>query len=95
MSVIRLGNPAVPVKITGGGTYLAKLEHVWQAARRYAKQHRYDGIETYSVADISPLWAYVAAWFTRLEIPFKLPVDVYQLDDRRTTWVAEWTNRLN
>lgn len=41
MSVIRLGSPAIPVKITEQGTCLAKLEHVWQAARRFAKRNGY------------------------------------------------------
>lgn len=53
MSVIRLGNPAVPVKITEHGTYLAKLEHVWQAARRYAKRHGYEVVESYGVVDVA------------------------------------------
>jgi hypothetical protein len=54
MNVIRLGNPAVPVKITERGTCLAKLEHVWQAARQYAylKGHKVD--EAYGVVDVAP-----------------------------------------
>lgn len=54
MSVIRLGNPAIPVKITESGTCLAKLEHVWQAARRYAGRNGYKVIETYGVMGIAP-----------------------------------------
>lgn len=54
MSIIRLGSPAVPVKITEYGTCLAKLEHVWQAGRRYAKQKGYQVIETYGVVSIAP-----------------------------------------
>lgn len=54
MSVIRLGSPEVPVKITEAGTCLAKLEHVWQAARRYAKRRRLQVEETYGVVGIAP-----------------------------------------
>lgn len=38
MSIIRLGSPAVPVKITETGTCLAKLEHVWQAGRNMQEE---------------------------------------------------------
>jgi hypothetical protein len=54
MKAIRLGNPAIPVKITEAGTCLAKLEHVWQAARRYAKQQGYKVVETYGVMGVAP-----------------------------------------
>lgn len=54
MSIIKLGNPAIPVKITETGTYLAKLEHVWQAARRYAKRNGYRIVETYGVMGVAP-----------------------------------------
>jgi hypothetical protein len=54
MSIIRLGNPAVSVNITEQGTYLAKLEHVWQAARRYAERHNLEVVETYGVVGVAP-----------------------------------------
>jgi hypothetical protein len=54
MSVIKLGSPAIPVKITETGTCLAKLEHVWQAARRYARQNGYKVVETYGVMGVAP-----------------------------------------
>lgn len=54
MSIIRLGNPAVPVKVTEYGTYLAKLEHIFRAARRYAKRNGYNVIETYGVVGVAP-----------------------------------------
>lgn len=54
MNVFRLGNPAVPVKITEQGTYLAKLEHVWQAARRYAEKHSLEVVEAYGVVIVAP-----------------------------------------
>lgn len=54
MSVIRLGDPPIPVRITEFGTRLAKLEHVFQAARRYAKRNGYQVIETYGVVGVAP-----------------------------------------
>ena len=54
MSVIRLGNPAIPVKITEYESCLAKLEHVWLAARRYAKRNGYNVVETYGVGGVAP-----------------------------------------
>lgn len=54
MSVIRLGSPGIPVKITEHGTYLAKLEHVWQAARVYARRNGYQIVETYGVMGVAP-----------------------------------------
>jgi len=54
MSIIRLGNPAFPVKITESSTCLAKLEHVWQATRRCAKRNGYEIVETYGVMGVAP-----------------------------------------
>ena len=54
MSIIRLGNSAFPVKITEQGTYLAKLEHVFQAGRIYARQRGYSVVETYGVVSVAP-----------------------------------------
>lgn len=54
MNVIRLGNPAFPVKITETGTCLAKLEHIFQAARRYARRNGYNVVETYGVMGVAP-----------------------------------------
>ena len=54
MSIIRLGSPAIPVKITDTGTCLAKPEHVWQAGRRYANRNGCKVVETYGVIGIAP-----------------------------------------
>lgn len=54
MSIVRLGDPAVPVVFTERGTCLAKLEHVWQAARRYAERNGYQVVETYGVMGVAP-----------------------------------------
>lgn len=54
MSVIKLGNPAIPVKLTEYGTCLAKLEHLWQAARIYAKRNGYNVMETCGVVGVAP-----------------------------------------
>ena len=53
-NIIRLGSPAFPVKITEHGTCVAKLEHVFQAARRYAKRRGYNVVETYGVVGVAP-----------------------------------------
>ena len=75
MSVIRLGSPAIPVKITEYGTYIAKLDHIWLAARRYAKQNGYKVIETYGVMGVAPFQeSAVAAWLTYLKVPHKEPI---------------------
>ena len=89
--IIRLGLPAFPVKITEHGTFIAKLEHVWQAARRYAKRNGYKIVETYGVIGVAPFWGYAAgAWFTYLKVPFDEPLELYQLDDKRSSWMVEW-----
>ncbi len=54
MNIVKLGDPAIPVKLTETGTFIAKLEHVWQAGRRYAKRHGYKVVETYGVMGVAP-----------------------------------------
>lgn len=54
MSIIRLGSPSVPIKITIHGSCLSKLEYVWQAARKFAKRYGYKVNETYGVVDVAP-----------------------------------------
>lgn len=53
-NVIKLGNPSIPVKILDNGECLGKLEHLWQAARRYAKRNSYNVIESYGVVGVAP-----------------------------------------
>ena len=43
--VLRLGHPAIPVGITQYGTQVAKLDHIWRAARTYARQNNYKLLE--------------------------------------------------
>jgi hypothetical protein len=52
--IIRLGRPAIPVKVTDEGTFIAKLEHVWRAARQCAKRNGYKVVETYGVMGVAP-----------------------------------------
>ena len=52
--IIRLGNPAIPVKVTEQGTFIAKLEHVWRAARQFAERNGYKVVETYGVMGVAP-----------------------------------------
>ena len=92
MSIIRLGSPAIPVKITEYGTYLAKLEHIWQAARRYARQNGYKVVETYGVMGVAPFQKFaVGAWLTYLKVPYREPIHFQEIFDNKFSWVAEWT----
>lgn len=54
MNIIKLGDPPIPVKVTEQGTFIAKLEHIWQAARRYARRNGYKVIESYGVVGVAP-----------------------------------------
>ena len=91
MSVIRLGNPAIPVKITETGTYLAKVHHIWQGARRYAKSHGYKTVETYGVMGVAPFRKKaVGAWLGYLGVPYKEPIHFHELFDNKFSWAAEW-----
>lgn len=53
MSIIKLGNPPLPVKLLANGRGLAKLEHLWQAARRFARRRGYKVIESYGVVGVA------------------------------------------
>ena len=52
--IIRLGSPAIPVKVTDEGTFICKLEYVWRAARQYAKRRGYNVVKTYGVIGVAP-----------------------------------------
>jgi hypothetical protein len=54
MSIIKLGNPSIPVKINSNGSCFAKLEHLWQAGRRYAKINNLEVSESYGVIGVAP-----------------------------------------
>lgn len=51
--IIKLGDPPIPVSIEDGQA-LAKVEHVWHAARRYAQRHDYRYTSTYGVEGVAP-----------------------------------------
>lgn len=53
MMIITLGDPPFPVAI-GNGQFIAKLEHVWHSARRYAKRHGYQYTSSYGVVGVAP-----------------------------------------
>ena len=90
MSVIRVGSPAVPVKITEYGTYLAKLEHIWRAARQYAKINDYKVIVTYGVIGVAPFQKFAAsAWLGYLQVPHTLPIHFYEIFDNKFSQVSE------
>ena len=52
--ILKLGDPPFPAKQTEDGRFIAKLEHVWHAARRYAKRHGYKYDDSYGVINIAP-----------------------------------------
>lgn len=54
MNIIRLGRLAIPVKVTGQGTFIAKLDHLWRAAREYARRNGCNVFETYGVMGVAP-----------------------------------------
>lgn len=88
--VVRLGDPAIPGKITKHGTYIAKLDHVWRAARTYAKRNNYKLLEMYGVIGVAPFAeGKVGAWLNYLNISYRPPLEVYQLYDKELTWIAE------
>ncbi len=93
MSIIKLGNPAIPVKLTKSGTYIAKLEHIWRAARTFAKQNGYQVMELYGVVGVAPfLTKTVAAWLGYLQVPYREPIHFYEIIDNKFSWVAEWSS---
>lgn len=51
--IIKIGTPPFPAKQTESG-YVAKIEHVWHSARRYAKIHGYVYEPSYGVVDVAP-----------------------------------------
>ncbi len=93
MSVIRLGNPAIPVKLTESGTYIAKLDHIWRAAREFAKLNGYKVMEMYGVVGVAPfIERTVAAWLGYLQVPCREPIHFYEIFDKKFSWVAEWSS---
>lgn len=92
MTVIKMGSPCVPVKITETGTRIAKLEHIWRAARRYATRRGYRVVETYGVPGVAPFCERtVEAWLGYLRIPCQPPIHCYEIFDRKFSLVAEWS----
>jgi hypothetical protein len=53
MSVVLIGDPPFPAKEMEG-RMMAKVEHIWQSARRYAKQHGYQYTSSYGVVGVAP-----------------------------------------
>jgi len=68
--------------MTDYGTCIAKLEHVWRAARQYARVNGYKVMETYGVIGVAPFQEHaVGAWLGYLQVPHKPPVEVIRLYD--------------
>lgn len=52
VGVIKLGNPPFPVKVCEDGKLIAKIEHLWQSVRRWAKANDYEYTSSYGVIGI-------------------------------------------
>ena len=51
--IITLGDPPIPVRFEGGEA-VAKVEHVWHAARRYALRHGHQYTSSFGVVGVAP-----------------------------------------
>lgn len=51
--IIKIGTPPFPAAQTEFG-YVAKIEHVWHSARRYAKSNGYEYVNSYGVINVAP-----------------------------------------
>lgn len=52
--VVQIGNPPFPAAVLENGRMIAKVEHVWHSARRYAKANGHQYTSTYGVVGIAP-----------------------------------------
>jgi hypothetical protein len=52
MSVILVGNPPFPAKEVGS-RMIAKVEHIWHSARRWAKKNGYQYTSSYGVIGVA------------------------------------------
>ena len=51
--ILKVGDPCFPAKLQDG-RFIAKMEHIWFAAERYAKRHGYQYNSTYGVVGVAP-----------------------------------------
>jgi len=51
--IVKFGFPPFPAKLEAGQA-IAKIEHVWHAARRYAKLHGHRYTSSYGVVGVAP-----------------------------------------
>jgi hypothetical protein len=51
--IIKLGDPPFPAHLDSD-LATAKVEHVWHAARRYAKRHSHRYTSSYGVEGVAP-----------------------------------------
>lgn len=51
--IIKLGDPPFPVHLDND-LATVKVEHVWHAAKRYAKRHGYRYTSSYGVEGVAP-----------------------------------------
>lgn len=54
MKITLVGNPPFPAAKLESGRMLAKMENIWQAARRWAQLNGYEYTSTYGVIGVAP-----------------------------------------
>jgi hypothetical protein len=54
MKIVLVGSPPFPAAQLESGQMLAKMEHIWHAARRWAQQNGYEYTSTYGVIGVAP-----------------------------------------
>jgi hypothetical protein len=52
--IIKVGSPPFPAALTAHGTFIAKMEHIWRAARRWTAKKEYIVDESYGVVGVAP-----------------------------------------
>lgn len=52
--IVKLGIPPLPAAQTENGTFLAKIEHLWHSAKRYAQINGYEYDNSYGVIGVAP-----------------------------------------
>jgi hypothetical protein len=54
MRIARIGNPPFPAASLEQGQMIAKMGHLWHAARRWAKQNGHQYTSSYGVIGVAP-----------------------------------------
>ena len=54
MSVELVGDPPFPAAMCDDGYMIAKMEHIWHSARRWAERNGHSYVSSYGVEGIAP-----------------------------------------